>query len=366
MNKSKINYFNIPYEEQLAMKQAFVKRIFQSERVEAITANPKPMYYRHKVTLSAVMQNNKLRLGQYEENTKTIKPKINHAVQDEMINLVFGSIEKLLNKYKLKAYNPKIKQGIIKHVMIRKSFAYGQYLIVFVTQGNLFPNHQNLIKELVALHPEIISVVQNIHFRDTPIVLLSNEKVLYGTGYIYDQIDDYRFRMSARSFYQVNPKQMINLYKKALLLADIKTSEIVCDAYCGIGTMTLLASPYAKEVIGIDVSKSSIEDAIYNKQYNQVGNVDFIHDDVEKWLQKAKVKVDCLIMDPTRHGATEIFLKSVLKLEPKRIVYVSCDIETQKRDIDVLLEKYRIDSINPFDMFSYTDHVESITLLSLK
>src|SRR5690606_10848760 len=199
---------------------------------------------RHKAVLSAynikVGQHFQIRLGLYQEGSKKILPTTKHYLHDKEIDAIFITIEKLLIKYKFRAYHEKSGEGIIKHVVIRKSYAYKNFLVTIVTQGNLFPNRPKFIKELISLHPNIVTIVQNIHDKNTPIVLLENEKILYGPGYIMDKIGDLSFQISSRSFYQVNPMQMMNLYEEAFRIANIDKKETVLDTYSGIGTITLL------------------------------------------------------------------------------------------------------------------------------
>jgi 23S rRNA (uracil1939-C5)-methyltransferase len=209
-------------------------------------------------------------------------------------------------------------------------------------------------------------VIQNIHKKKTHLVLLDEEKILYGPGYIEDEMDGIKFKLSSKSFYQVNPVQMIELYHKALELAQIKTTDIVMDTYSGVGTISLLAAKKAKHVIAIEANPNAHRDAVTNKKMNQISNITFIQSPVEDYIKNYQEKIDCLIMDPTRDGATKAFLDAILRLKPKRIVYISCEPTTQVRDVKSLLTHYNVEVVQPVDMFSQTIHVESITLLSLK
>ena len=357
------------YKDQLHTKSAYIKSLFNKD-ILPIVPNPKPRGYRHKAVFSAtninVNNTQHLRLGLFIEGSRHIKPKLGHYLHDEAIDLVFVSIEKLLNKYKFKAYTRIYRQGIIKHVMIRKSFATGEMMIIFATNLNTFPNYKKLVNELIDLHPNVTTVVQNIHRKDSKFVLLDEERILYGKGYIIDQIDDLKFKISANAFYQINPMQMFNLYKTVFDFAHVKPTDIVVDAYSGIGTMTLLAAKYAKKVYGLEINPASYKDAIDNKRMNNISNAHFILGDVEETLLKLNESVDCLIMDPARDGASLKFIQTVLKLKPQTIIYVSCNPDTQERDYKQLRNHYTLSKIQAFDMFSYTPHVETITLLSLK
>ena len=363
------NYEKLSYSEQITLKTQVVHEYYKKLNylsVKPFIENPQPKNYRHKVILSATNIQNKIKLGLFVENTKTIKPTLNNDMHDKEINRVFETVEKVLQKYKILAYDVKNPRGIMKHIFMRKSFKDQTILICFVTQGYLLPNVKNIIKDIVSIHPNVVTVTQNIHFRNTPIVLEDKEKILYGSGYIFDEILGFRFRLSTKSFYQINPRQMLNLYAKALELANIQPTDIVLDCYSGIGTMSILFASKAKKVIAVENNPSSVQDAKYNQRLNKIQNIEFVLDDATNYMNKSTQKMDILVMDPPRSGSTPEFLDAVLKLKPRKVVYVSCDIETQVRDIKQLLSVYHIKEVIPIDMFSDTKHIELVTLLELK
>jgi 23S rRNA (uracil1939-C5)-methyltransferase len=364
------DFLHTTYDYQLKLKEKHVESLYKKlglfHQVVPIIKSDEPLHYRHKTVLSATTKKNKLRLGLYQEKSKTITPFLECYIHDKKANEVFKTIEQLLNQFKISAYDIDKKQGIIKHVMIRKSYARDDMMVVFVTQGSLFPNAKKISQMLVKKHPQVKTTIQNIHNKDTHLVLLEQEKTIYGSGYIIDQIDDLSFKLSPRSFYQVNPMQMQKLYQKAIDVADIKKTDIVIDTYSGIGTLSLLIAKKAKQVYAIEVNKDAHQDALDNKKYNQIQNIDFIHGDVSENMFKITSSIDVLFMDPTRDGASIAFLDDVMKLKPKKIVYISCEPKTQVRDVNTLSQLYDIKQIQPVDMFSQTVHVESIVLLSLK
>jgi 23S rRNA (uracil1939-C5)-methyltransferase len=239
-------------------------------------------------------------------------------------------------------------------------------LVTLVTQGYLLPNAKKIAAELIKKHPKVRTVVQNIHHKKTHLVLLDEEKIIYGQGFIEDDIQGILFRLSAKSFFQVNPSQMVKLYQLALDMANIKPTDLVVDTYSGIGTISLLAAKRAKEVIAVESNKASHLDALNNRKANQLLNLTCVHDDVSEFMKQFDRKIDVLIMDPTREGASKDFLDMLLKVKPKKIVYISCEPKTQVRDIKMLATQYHIVSVQSVDMFSQTAHVETITLLSLK
>ena len=364
------DFLHTTYDYQISLKETYVKNLFKEEglfhQVSPIIKSDEPLHYRHKTVLSATPKKSKLRLGLYQEKSKTITPFLGCFIHDKKANEVFRTIEQLLNQFKISAYDIDKKQGIIKHVMIRKSHHRGDLMVVFATQGNLFPNAKKISQMLVKKHPEVKTTVQNIHNKDTHLVLLEQEKTIYGSGYILDQIGDLSFKLSPRSFYQVNPMQMQKLYQKAIGIAEIKKTDIVLDTYSGIGTLSLLIAQKAKQVYAIEVNKDAHQDALDNKKYNQMSNVDFIYGDVSEHMFKITADIDILFMDPTRDGASRSFLDDVMRLKPQKIIYISCDPKTQVRDVKILSKLYDVKIIQPVDMFSQTVHVESVVLLSLK
>lgn len=364
-----IRFESISVKDQVKEKEKHIEKLFD-QKVSPMVMNPKPRGYRHKAVLSAtnikVGNSFQIRLGLFVEGSKDIKPRNGHYLHDAKIDEVFKTIESLLIKYKFKAYQKRYQEGIIKHVMIRKSFDSGELMVVFATQNNVFPNHRKFINELILAHPEVRTVVQNIHRKETHLVLLEEEKILYGKGFITDAIDGFKFQISSRSFYQVNPMQMFNIYDYALKIAEIKPTDLVVDCYSGIGTLSILASKYAKTVYGLEINSSSVANAITNKKLNNIPNVHFIQGDVEDTLEKLNEPIDILIMDPTRDGASLKFIEIVKKIKPKKIVYISCNPDTQIRDIKQIGFMYKLLNIQPFDMFTYTSHVENVILLELK
>jgi 23S rRNA (uracil1939-C5)-methyltransferase len=363
------DFLHIVYDEQIKMKEKYLSDLFKSLQYQpkiTVLSNPKPLHYRHKVVLSATMVKTQLRLGLYRDQSKEVIPFLSCYLHDEQTNQILKTIEDALNQYKIKAYDVETKQGIFKHVFIRKSFHDHTLMVVLVTQGHILPHVKDIIAQIREKHPQVTTIMQNIHRKNTRLVLLEEEKILYGSGFIFDRIDDLQFRLSARSFYQINPLQMMKLYQHAIELLNISTRDIIFDTYSGIGTLSLLAAQKAKQVIAIESNVKAHQDALANRKMNQIDNVTFVHDDVEGFMMHYQGSVDGLIMDPTREGASPRFLNAVMKLRPKRIVYISCEPETQVRDLAQLAKFYKIEHVMGVDMFSNTVHVESITLLSLK
>ena len=364
------DFLHMTYDYQLELKQENVENLFKENfndvKINEIIKSEQPLHYRHKVVLSATTSKKKLRLGLYREQTKKVIPFLDCFIHDKSTNQVLRTIEMLLNKYKIPAYDIDTNQGILKHVLIRKSYARKDLMVVFVTNGNLLPNAKKISQDLVKAHDQVKTTIQNIHKKKTHLVLLSEEKVIYGPGYIIDQIGDISFKLSAQSFYQINPEQMFKLYNKAIEMANISPTDVILDTYSGIGTLSLLLSKKAKKVYAIEVNQDAHKDALDNKIFNKMTNIEFILGDVGEKMKEIKQEIDILFMDPTREGASLDFLNDVLLLKPKKIVYISCEPKTQVRDLKTLKPYYHIIDVQPVDMFSQTTHVESIVLLSLK
>jgi 23S rRNA (uracil1939-C5)-methyltransferase len=364
------DFLHIKYDEQVRMKESYIKTLYFKNNIKTqindLIKTEKPLHYRHKVVATATTVKSKVRLGLYQEQSKKVLPFLDCYIQDKQANRVLKTVEATFNQYKMSAYNIDKNTGIIKHVLIRKSYHTSKMLLVIVTNGNLLPNAKKMAQDIIKKHPEVSTVIQNIHHRKTNLVLVDDEKIIYGSGYIDDEIDGIKFRLSSKSFYQINPVQMMKLYHKALEYADIKADDVVMDTYSGIGTLSLLAAQKAQSVIAIESNHSSHKDALFNMKLNGINNAYFHHDDVEHFIQSYEGHIDVLIMDPTRDGATEVFIKAVLKVKPKKIVYISCEPITQIRDIHILKEQYDVVEVQPVDMFINTQHLESIVYMKLK
>lgn len=361
---------HVTREFETNFKQNYIQSLFPKQIIQPLLVMDNPMHYRHKVIATFMEKNKKIQAGIYEENTHSVCLAENCLIQHEKANEIIKTIVKLANKMKYSAYNEDRHTGLLRHCLIRVSSAYDEVLVCLVTGNSVFPGSRNFVNELRKIHPEITTVVQNINTRSTSVVLGNQEKVLYGTGMIKDRLDDLNFQISSKTFYQVNPEMTLKLYKKALELADIKKEERVLDAYCGIGTISLFAARLCKEVVGVEINPVSIENAKKNARFNKIQNVHFYAQDCGEFMRKAasqKEKFDTVIMDPAREGSDTNFLESLCILKPKKIVYISCGPDTQKRDVEYLKKKgYQIQLIQPVDLFPSTCHVENICLMSRK
>ena len=360
-----------PYVEQLAWKRNVVSQAFQAEglpvKVQEVCGMEEPYHYRNKVIAAVSMQGGRVVCGLYEAYSHRVVPVADCLLHDSRLNAVLATLDSLLNKLKIKPFG---YGGVLKHLLLRVGVRTGQVMVVLVTSEELMHGRKELLARLRAAHPEVATVVQNIQPRQTSVVLGEREKVLFGPGYIFDVLLGLRYKISARSFYQINPAQTERLYAKALSLAELKPGERLMDAYCGIGTIGLSAAADQNiEVLGVEINRDAVRDAIANARANGIGNARFHCADVSAFMRESGESVDVLVLDPPRAGCDEDFLRSVLRLSPQRIVYVSCNPVTQARDLAYLTggrrPAYRIASDAwPFDLFPHTDHVENVIALS--
>lgn len=357
-------YLNMPYEKQLEVKQKWISELLKPFcKVHPIIGMKDPYHYRNKV--HAVMARDKkgrIISGVYKEGTHFVLPVNRCLIEDEKADEIIETIRELLPSFKMKVYDEDTGYGFLRHVLVRVARATGEIMVVLVTASPVFPSRNNFVKALRTKHPEITTIVQNVNNRGTSMVLGDKETVLYGPGFIVDVLCGCRFRISSKSFYQVNPVQTELLYNLAIQAAGLTGKETVVDAYCGIGTIGIVASAHAKEVIGVELNKDAVRDAVTNAKMNQVKNIRFYANDAGRFMvQMASegAKADVVFLDPPRSGSTEEFIKAVKVLSPKRVVYISCGPETLARDLKVF-EKcgYKAKEAWGVDMFPFSGHCE--------
>lgn len=361
---------HLPYRKQLEQKQAMLEELLSGLcPLKPIIGMKDPFHYRNKV--HAVFDHDKkgnVFSGVYKEGTHIVIPVDKCMIEDEKADEIIGTIRAMLPSFKLLVYDEDTGYGFMRHVLVRRGFATGEIMVVLVTASPIFPSKGNFVKALREKHPEITTIIQNVNDRVTNMVLGSKETVLYGKGYIEDILCGYRFRISPRSFYQVNPVQAEVLYKKVLELTKLTGKETVLDAYCGVGTIGISISRYAGQVIGVELNEDAVKDAVQNAKQNEVTNVQFYCNDAGRFITDMAAKgdkVDVVIMDPPRSGSSKEFIDAVALMGPERVVYVSCGPETLERDLRLFKERgYRAVEGWPVDMFAETKHVETAVLLS--
>ena len=276
--------------------------------------------------------------------------------------------DRLCRDLNIDPYNESLNLGVLRHVIVRVGFKTGEIMVTLVTRTKTIPNIDTVIETLINKYPQIKSIAQNINPKVTNVIFGDETKILYGEPYIYDEMNGIRFAISPRSFYQVNPVQTETLYSKAVEFAGLTGNEVVFDAYCGIGTITLFLAQHAKEVYGVEIIPEAIEDAKMNAKLNGFDNAQFAvgksEDVIPMWIENGIVP-DVIVVDPPRKGCDKTLLDTMLEAKPKRIVYVSCDSSTLARDLKILIEGgYNLEVVQPVDMFPQTAHVETVVLMS--
>lgn len=365
-------FLHMTYEEQLAWKQKQISKLMKPLcPVHSITGMQDPLHYRNKVhAVFTHKRDGEIISGIYEEGTHNVVKVDECLLENQTADAIIRDIRQLLKSFKIKTYNEDTGYGLFRHVLIRCGHKTKQVLVVLVLGSPILPSKNNFVKALLKLHPEITSIVLNVNDKKTSMVLGEKETVLYGKGYIEDELCGRKFRISPKSFYQINSVQTEFLYGKAIELANLTGKERVIDAYCGIGTIGLVAAQKAGEVIGVELNPDAVRDANRNAKMNNAENITFYQNDAGVFMTEmaqAGEKADVVFMDPPRAGSDEAFLTSVIRLAPNRIVYISCNPETLARDV-VWLKKngYQADGCWGYDMFPFTGHVETVCLLSCK
>lgn len=359
------------YEEQLAKKQKLVEANLKSFcKPSKMIGMEDPFHYRNKVHAVFAYEKGKIISGTYREGTHEVIPVERCNIEDEKADEIVAKIRGLLKSFKIKTYDEDTGYGLLRHVLIRVGKVTGQIMVVLVLGSPILPSKNNFVKALRKEHPEITTVVLNVNDKKTSMVLGEREIVLYGKGYIEDILCGVRFRISSKSFYQINHTQTEVLYQKAIEFAGLTGKERVVDAYCGIGTIGLIAAGNAKEVISVELNKDAVRDAVNNAKANGIRNVRFYQNDAGKFMirmAEAGEKADVVFMDPPRAGSDEAFLSSLVRLSPEKVVYISCNPVTLARDLKYLTKKeYEVRKLQPVDMFPWSEHIECIACIQRK
>ena len=340
---------NLTYAEQLEWKNRLcVKLLGRFAHVEPILGMENPYHYRNKVQAAfGTTRAGRIISGIYQSSTHNIVAVDSCMTEDRTADKIIVDIRRLLADFKMTTYNEVTGRGFLRHVLVKRGFATNEVMVVLVTGTPIFPARNNFLRALLKLHPEITTVVQNVNDRYTSMLLGPSEKTLYGPGFITDVLCGLKFRISAKSFYQINPVQTEVLYGKAMEFAGLTGRETVIDAYCGIGTIGMIAAKTAGQVLGVEVNRDAVRDAVANAKLNNMKNIRFVCADAGEFMvdmAQNGERCDVLLMDPP---------------------YVSCNPETLARDLLFLTKRgYRVKKIQPVDMFPHTNHVETVVLLS--
>lgn len=362
---------------QKDFKNRFIKELCAKEKgihlkADDIVEMKYPWQYRNKMIIGFHKnRQRRIEAGFYEEFSHTIIPYTQCLLHPPICDAIVSTIVELMESMRLEPYDEDTRRGLLRHVLIRYGAVSKQIMVVLVLNSSMFPARKNFVQELRKRHPEITTIVQNVNSRKTSIVLGNEERVLYGSGYIEDTLCGLTFRISPKSFYQINHAQTEILYQRAIQLLRLRGNETVLDAYCGIGTIGMYVSRFVKQVIGVEINRDAIEDAKSNAKRNQITNIRFVCEDAGWYMSKLaseKQKLDVVIMDPPRSGSSEEFIRSLARLRPKQVLYISCNPRTQMEDLRLFARMgYQVQgNLVPVDMFPHTNSVETIVLLSHK
>ena len=363
---------HLDYDKTIDFKKNYVIDCLKKEginaKIDKVIKAKNPYNYRNKMIVGfSIDRNHKVISGFYEENSHKIIDLDSCLMHSDIQNRIANYIKQLVTEYKVRIYDEDRRTGLLRFVLIREAVKTNEILITFVVSEDIFPSSKEIIKKIITKFPEVKTIIQNINNRKTSIVLGEKEKVLFGKGYIEDELMGLKFKITSKSFYQVNPVQVEYLYKETINAIKFKGNETVIDAYSGIGTIGLILSKNVGKVISVEQNTQAFKASIQNAKDNNIKNVYFENDDATEFIEKIQnEKIDYVIMDPPRTGSTPKFLNTLVKLKPKGIIYVSCGPDTLARDLKYLLKDYTISHISIVDMFCYTKHVETIVCLVRK
>jgi 23S rRNA (uracil1939-C5)-methyltransferase len=366
---------HMSYEGQLVAKHKQVTEVLarigqiQDVIVHPVLGMDEPWRYRNKAQVPVGEREGGLVAGFYQQRSHEITEMEECLIQEQVNDEIVQAAKKICEKYGVRAYNEERHKGNLRHIMVRYGQVTGEAMVVLVTREESLPNEKQIIQQITTISPKIKSIVQNVNPKRTNVIMGDKTKVLWGEEYIYDYIGDIKFAISARSFYQVNPKQTKVLYDKALDYAQLNGTETVIDAYCGIGTISLFLAQRAKHVYGVEIVPEAVSDAKRNAKLNGIENVDFGVGEAEKvipWWYAQGIRADVIVVDPPRKGCDEALLQTIIDMKPEKVVYVSCNPATLARDLKVLeAGGFRTVEVQPVDMFPHTTHVECVVVLEI-
>lgn len=370
------NLRHCKYETTISMKKNSVentltKALGKTVKVDEVLQMDEPYYYRNKLQYPlGIDKEGKPVMGVYAERSHSIIPTFDCKIQDELCQKVANFIFDFIKENEIPIYNENTLKGSIRHLIIRIGKKTNEIMVTLVSNTNDIPKEKELVQAITNKFSEVKTIAKNINNKNTNVILGNKTYILFGDGYIYDYLENKKFKISPMSFYQVNPIQTEKLYSKAVEYAGLTGEETIFDLYCGIGTIGIFASDNVKKIYGIETIPEAIEDAKENARINNIKNSEFYSGDVEKVLpeliKQRNLSADVIFIDPPRKGCDKIAIDTVLKIAPKKLVYVSCNPATLGRDIKLLEEKYELKKLAICDMFCFTHHVESVALLELK
>ena len=370
------NLRHVKYEETLKMKQNAVQSLVNKTlknklQVKETVGMENPLHYRNKAQYPiGINKQGEPVIGVFANRTHEVIPIDNCLIQNKKSEEIAKFIVEFIKEKNISIYDEKTGKGLVRHIVTKVGIKTGEIMCVIVINGHKIPNENELVENLKTRYPEIKAIVKNINMKNTNVILGQENINLYGNGYIEDILGEYKFKISPLSFYQVNPVQAEKLYNLGVSMAEITKNDVVFDLYCGIGTISLFMSKFAKKVYGIEIVEEAVKMAKENAQNNNVSNTEFFAGDVEivldDLINNKGLRADVVMFDPPRKGLDKKSIDNILNIRPKKIVYISCNPATLIRDLADFENEYDIKTIIPVDMFPFTSHVECCSVLQLK
>ena len=370
------NLRHVKYEETLKMKQNAVQSLVNKTlknklQVKETVGMENPLHYRNKAQYPiGINKKGEPVIGVFANRTHEVIPIDDCLIQNKKSEEIAKFIIEFIKEKNISIYDEKTGKGLVRHIVTKVGIKTGEIMCVIVINGYKIPNESELVENLKTRYPEINAIVKNINIKNTNVILGQENINLYGNGYIEDILGEYKFKISPLSFYQVNPVQAEKLYNLGVSMAEITKDDVVFDLYCGIGTISLFMSKFAKKVYGIEIVEEAVKMAKENAESNNVSNTEFFAGDVEivldDLINNKGIKADVVMFDPPRKGLDKKSIDNILNIRPKKIVYISCNPATLIRDLADFENEYDIKTIIPVDMFPYTSHVECVSVLQLK
>ena len=367
---------HLKYEETLNLKRNIVQNLVDktmqnSIKVHNVIGMQNPFHYRNKLQYPVGRDNKgNLVMGVFANRTHQIIPVENCLIQNQEAEKVAKSIFNFIKENNVSVYDENSRSGAIRHIIVKIGFKTNEIMCILVSNERKIKQERELVNKIVAEFPNVKTIVKNINSKNTNVILGKENITLYGDGFIQDKLENFTFKISPMSFYQTNPIQTEVLYNKAIEFAKLDKEDILCDLYCGIGTIGIFASNKVKKVYGIEIVLEAVETAKENAKINNVDNIEFIVGDVEKsfkeLIEVREIHPTAIIVDPPRRGLDATTMNKILDLEVNKFVYVSCNPATMVRDLKMLEEKYQVKELQPVDMFPYTNSVECVAALKLK
>ena len=370
------NLRHVKYEETLKMKQNAVQSLVNKTlknklQVKETVGMENPLHYRNKAQYPiGINKQGEPVIGVFANRTHEVIPIDNCLIQNKKSEEIAKFIIEFIKEKNISIYDEKTGKGLVRHIVTKVGIKTGEIMCVIVINGHKIPNESELVENLKTRYPEIKAIVKNINIKNTNVILGQENINLYGNGYIEDILGEYKFKISPLSFYQVNPVQAEKLYNLGVSMAEITKDDVVFDLYCGIGTISLFMSKFAKKVYGIEIVEEAVKMAKENAESNNVSNTEFFAGDVEivldDLINNKGLKADVVMFDPPRKGLDKKSIDNILNIRPKKIVYISCNPATLIRDLADFESEYDIKTIIPVDMFPYTSHIECVSVLQHK